>query len=251
MLLRDYSVMSIPSPSNPALRRSDVAAIWVAALFPSLATWLYFVVLSQHPSAAVQAAYAAEKVLQFAFPAMWVVLVRQQPLRLTRPRAAGVTEGLTFGAAVLLGMLLLYFLWLKPAGYLAASIEPIRAKASALGMGAPVRFIVGGILLSSIHSLLEEYYWRWFLFGGLRRLMPVAAAIVLSSLAFTAHHVILLAVYFGGLSPATIFFSLCVAVGGAAWAWVYHRSGSLLGPWISHLLIDAGIFVVGYNLLWP
>ena len=30
---------------------------------------------------------------------------------------------------------------------------------------------------------------------------------------------------------------------GAAWAWIYHRSGSLLGPWLSHLLIDAGIFV--------
>ena len=79
--------------------------------------------------------------------------------------------------------------------------------------------------------------------------MPVAAAVVLSSLAFTAHHVILLAVFFGGWSWPTIFFSLCVAVGGAAWAWIYHRSGSLLGPWLSHLLIDAGIFIVGFDLV--
>jgi uncharacterized protein len=105
-------------------------------------------------------------------------------------------------------------------------------------------------LLSAGHSLLEEYYWRWFLFGGLRRFMPVAAAVVLSSLAFAAHHVILLAVFFGGQALPTILFSVCVAVGGAAWAWIYQRSGSLLGPWLSHLMIDAGIFVVGYDLVW-
>jgi hypothetical protein len=151
---------------------------------------------------------------------------------------------------VLAATLLLYFFWLKPAGYLATAAGPIMAKAMALGMSDPAQFILGGVLLSSIHALLEEYYWRWFLFGGLRRFMPVGSAVILSSLAFTAHHVILLAIYFGGFSWATILFSLCVAVGGAAWALIYHRSGSLWGPWLSHMLIDAGIFIVGYDLMW-
>ena len=242
--------MNYSGPSNSCTRRADATALWAAALFPSLATWFYFVVLSQHPSAAVQAAYAAEKILQFAFPAVWVIMVQRQKLRPAWPSTAGMTEGLALGVAVLLGTLLLYFLWLKPGGYLVAAIGPITKKATELGMGSPMRFILGGVLLSSIHALLEEYYWRWFLFGGLRRFMPVTAAVILSSLAFTAHHVILLAVYFGGFSWATVFFSLCVAVGGAAWAWIYQRSGSLLGPWLSHLLIDAGIFIVGYDLLW-
>ena len=240
------STFDRPSRASPY---ADAAALCAAALFPSLATWLYFVVLSRHPSAAVQAAYAAEKIVQFAFPAVWVLLVRRQRLHWTKPSRAGIGESLALGVAVLAGMLAVYFLWLKPAGYLAASVGPIAAKATSLGMGSRTSFILGGILLSTVHSLLEEYYWRWFLFGGLRRFMPVVAAVVLSSLAFTAHHVILLAVYFGGLWPATIFFSFCVAVGGAAWAWIYHRSGSLLGPWLSHLLIDAGIFVVGYDLI--
>ena len=241
--------MSISDPPSPVSRRADAAALWAAALFPCLATWLYFVVLSRHPSVA-QTAYAAEKILQFAFPAVWVMMVGRQRLRLPQPNTSGVAEGLALGGAVLSGTLLLYFLWLKPAGYLAATVGPITAKTMELGMGSPARFILGGVLYSSIHALLEEYYWRWFLFGGLRRFMPVAAAVILSSLAFTAHHVILLRLYFGGWSGATIFFSLCVAVGGAAWAWIYHRSGSLLGPWLSHLLIDAGIFVVGYDLVW-
>ena len=159
-------------------------------------------------------------------------------------------EGLVLGLTVLLGMLLLYFYWLKPAGYLALGIGPIAGKAKALGMDTPARFLLGGALISSVHALLEEYYWRWFLFGGLRRFMPVSAAVIVSSLAFAAHHVIILAVFFGGWSLATIFFSLCVAIGGAAWARIYQRSGSLLGPWLSHILIDAGIFIVGYDLMF-
>ena len=40
-----------------------------------------------------------------------------------------------------------------------------------------------------------------------------------------------------------------VAVGGGVWCWIYQRSHSLLGPWLSHALIDAAIFVVGYRLI--
>ena len=69
------------------------------------------------------------------------------------------------------------------------------------------------------------------------------------SLAFALHHVIVLAFYFGWRSPATVAFSLGVALGGAVWAWIYHRSGSLLGPWLSHAVVDAAIFAVGYQLL--
>ena len=101
--------MNISAPSSRASRPADAAALWAAALFPSLATWLYFVVLSQHPSAAVQAAYAAEKVLQFAFPAVWVMMVQRQKLRLAKPTTAGVAEGLALGVAVLAGHVALVF----------------------------------------------------------------------------------------------------------------------------------------------
>jgi len=38
-------------------------------------------------------------------------------------------------------------------------------------------------------------------------------------------------------------------VGGTVWAWAYHRSGSLVGPWLSHAAIDAAIFLVGYDMV--
>ena len=70
--------------------------------------------------------------------------------------------------------------------------------------------------ISILHSLLEEYYWRWFIFGELKQYVPLVMAITLSSLAFMAHHVIVLYVFLPGeFLTAVVPFSLCIGVGGA------------------------------------
>ena len=66
--------------------------------------------------------------------------------------------------------------------------------------------------------------------GGLVpvRLQPLAPAILLSSLAFMAHHVVVLGVYFADhFWLAAVPLALCVACGGAFWAWLYQRTGSI------------------------
>jgi membrane protease YdiL (CAAX protease family) len=196
-----------------------------------------------------QTAYALGKALQFAFPLLWVFGVQRQPIRLQRPRAAGVATGAAFGAMAGAAFLLGFHLWLGPAGLLAEAGRAMAARVSGFGVGSPAAFAGMAVFYALVHSLLEEYYWRWFVFGQLRRLMPAPAAIVLSSAAFTVHHIIVLAAYFGWRSPATAVLSLGVAIGGMVWAWLYQRSGSLLGPWLSHALVDAALFAVGYRLL--
>jgi membrane protease YdiL (CAAX protease family) len=125
----------------------------------------------------------------------------------------------------------------------------MREKIAGFQLAEPWKFVALGVFYSLFHSLLEEYYWRWFVFGQLRRMTPVWVAVAVSSLGFMAHHVIVLAKYFGLASPVTWIFSLGIALGGAFWAWLYHRSGSLLGPWLSHLLVDAAIFAAGYEIV--
>ena len=71
-----------------------------------------------------------------------------------------------------------------------------------------------------------------------------------ASLAFAAHHVVLLARFFGFASPWTWLFAAAVAVGGLIWTLQYERSGSLWGPWFGHALVDAGIFAIGYDWLF-
>jgi uncharacterized protein len=228
--------------------RAEAFTLLAAAVFPCLAAWLYFVAVRDQPTALQQTVYAIGKIVQFGLPILWLFTRRRQ-VRWALPSAAGLLEGLLFGIAVLIAMLIGYHAWLQPAGYLAAAEPLIAEKIAGFGVDSPAKYFALGIFYCVIHSFLEEYYWRWFLFGGLRTLMPPVLAAAVSSLAFMGHHVIVLAAYFGAFSPATWFFSLSVAVGGAVWCWIYLRGQSLVGPWLSHVLVDAGIFLVGFDLL--
>ena len=146
-------------------------------------------------------------------------------------------------------MFSLTFMWLRPSGMLDQPIDVMRQKVADLGIDSVGKYLALGIFYSLAHSFLEEYYWRWFVFGQLREWIDVKWAVVFSSLGFMAHHVILLAVYFGWSSPMTWLFSAAVACGGGAWAWLYHRTGTLYAPWLSHLIVDAAIFSLGFLLV--
>lgn len=228
--------------------RTRLVALAFALVLPTIVTLAYFVLLADQPLGRV--AYVIGKSVQFAFPLFWVVIVLRERLRITAS-LRGVPTGLAFGLFVGGTMLALYFLLLKPAGFFVGPDEAVRQKIVQLKLDSLWLFTAAAVFYSLGHSFLEEYYWRWFVFGRLRELMPLTPAIVVSSLGFMAHHVILLAVYFGAASPVTYVFSLGVAVGGAVWAWLYDWSGSLFGPWLSHLLVDAAIFVVGFELVYP
>ena len=129
--------------------------------------------------------------------------------------------------------------------------EMIHSRLQQFGRDSRLGFLQLAAFICVVHSLFEEYYWRWFVFGWMRRYMPVAVAIVLSSIGFMLHHIVILGVYFPGhFWTLAMPFSVCVAVGGGVWAWIYQRSGSLYAPWLSHALIDAAIMGLGYWMLW-
>ncbi len=214
--------------------------------FPAALTWVYFFAFDGHPAGAQQAAYGIGKTIQFAFPAIWVLLVERRRLKWPATATRGVPFGVAFGAAIAGLMLIAYFAWLGPSGFFMQTATSVKGKLNGIGITTPAEMIILGVFYSLVHSLAEEYYWRWFVFGELRRGLSSTWAIVVSSLAFMAHHVIVLWYYLP--FPWWLLVSLSVAVGGGVWAWLYERSGSLLGPWLSHLLIDAAIFAIGYEM---
>jgi membrane protease YdiL (CAAX protease family) len=220
-----------------------------ALVFPTIVTWVYFVLMASSGKAIQGLTYSSLKCLQFLFPVVWTVWVLKQRVRWARPRAAGIVAGIAFGLAVTVGGWLVYRGWLCNSAFFVAAAEKIRAKVAGFGLDSVWAYAVMGLFYSLVHSFLEEYYWRWFVFGQLRRLVPLRAATVVSSTGFMAHHVIVLGTYFGALSWMTVLLSAAVAIGGAFWAWLYERSGSLYGPWVSHMLVDAGIFLVGFDLM--
>ncbi len=237
----------VQSPS-PAFRR-DLAAVLFALVLPTIITWIYFFQAESLSPAAQGIVFGGVKVFQFAFPLLWVLAVQRGRVTLRPPHTGGVQIGVAFGAFVAAAMFALYLFVLRGADMLVAANEQIIGKVLGMGIDSAWKYAALGLFYSVVHSLLEEYYWRWFVFGQLRRFVPLAPAIVISSLGFMAHHVLVLGKFFGFDSPATWLFSGCIALGGAVWAWLYNRTGSLLGPWVSHAVVDAAIFTIGYDLV--
>lgn len=225
--------------------------LMLAIAFPSLFTWIYFVSLAGHASSWQQLAYAIGKGLQFSLPVMWVFGVERRPMQWSWPswRHRGVAEGGLSGALIALATLAIYLGFLREAPWFSAVQNQIVSKVEGFGISSASGFLALSVFYSAVHSGLEEYYWRWFVFGQLRERTRWITAATVSSLGFMAHHVILLAAYFGWNSALTYFLSFSVAVGGWYWAWLYHRTGRLTGSWLSHLLVDAGIFGVGYLIV--
>jgi membrane protease YdiL (CAAX protease family) len=236
------------------MRLSDWLALAFAMTFPGVMSWLEFLVLPDEggdDSSTLRLAFALGKLVQFSLPLLYLRL-RDRQWRFPREfRSQGVGPGILFGLIVGAGALILYFLWLRFIPLFAGSIPGrINGWLTKFGLASPAGFIGMAVFMSILHSFLEEYYWRWFVFGQLRQSMPALGANLLSSFAFMAHHVVVLSFYMKGYFwEAALPFSLCVAGGGVVWSWMYQRYQSLCGPWLSHLLVAAALMVLGYAML--
>lgn len=226
---------------------ATLAAVLFAALFPTFATWLYFVVLPG--SRWTLAVYAVCKALQFSFPMVWVVFVeRSDPRLLRRPSRSALLGGLLSGVGLVAFLLIVWETFLAGGPIEARVAATTETKLAAFGVETVAGYFLLGFFYTVLHSLLEEYYWRWFVFGHLRRSLPVSGAAVLSSLAFMSHHVLVVGELAGGYALSTWLFASAVAGAGLVWAWQYHRSRSLYGPWLSHAMVDAALLWIGYGL---
>jgi membrane protease YdiL (CAAX protease family) len=239
----------MPDAVQPKPPTRDLVAVLVALVLPSLITWIYFFQVAGASASTQLVVFNMVKVIQFAFPLAWVLAVQKERVTLRPPHARGTGVGLAFGVVVFAATFALYLGVLRGSDLLIAASDEIVGKLQGWGIDRVWKYAALGIFYSLFHSLLEEYYWRWFVFGQLRRFASPGPAVLISSLGFMAHHVLVLGKFFGFDNPATWLFSSCVAVGGAVWAWIYDRTGSLFGPWLSHLLVDAAIFAIGFDLV--
>ena len=244
------------------LNRLDLSAVTWAIIFPSILTFVYFVLLESRDPFYQKLAYGIGKPIQFGFPLLWVWFAFRDFFQ-TDPLPGKLTSwnrydwiGVGFGFAVVAAMMAIYFGMLDSSQIAKELVEKAKIKTVDVGIDTPFKFLGLGVFYALCHSFLEEYYWRWFVYGFLRRGFAgwrpsTLTAIAISSLGFMAHHVIVLVVYFGITSPLAYLFSMGVAVGGAFWAWLYTKSNSLRAPWVSHMIVDAGIFLLGYLILKP
>lgn len=226
---------------------------WILALaltLPSVGTALYFYVFATASWAPTL--YSASKILQFALPLIAFASAWQLPVfRLRTSRIRASLLGLLFGGILAAFAIPLWLLFFDDSALAYQAAQGIRPKLSVFGVRNPEGFALLAIFLSFIHSFLEEYYYRWFLYRALRVRLSQPISILISSLGFMAHHVLVVHAYLGpDYLLATVVLSFAVAVGGAFWAWIYERTGTLLAPWLGHVLADLLIMGIGYDLIW-
>ena len=235
----------VPAAARERLR---LALLLLAIVYPTFAAWLYFVAFAQHPQ--MRWLYLAAKAAQALLPlAAWLALGVAPP-RLGGRR--GVAAGLATGTAMAVAVLVA---WVSPFARWSAFAPVARQvweRLEALGAATPARYLVMAALLSVAHSLFEEIYWRWLALGELTRFLPRGPALAAGSLAFASHHWIVIDSFLAGQHrwSATLPLTLAVAGAGLVWGWLYQRYGTLLTPWLSHLLADVAVMTVGYRLFW-
>jgi membrane protease YdiL (CAAX protease family) len=218
-------------------------ALAPALVVPLLGALVYFLWLPGGLPA--QLFYGGTKLFTLLWPLLALRLLLRQPWprlgngRRRRALPLGLLSGLLMGAAFVLALQ-------TPLAQVAAAGAPaIEAKLAALGIAG--HYWSFALLLSFVHSGLEEYYWRWFVFGRLAQRLPVLAAHLLAALAFAAHHVVVVGVLFGWIWG--LLGGLAVMAGGLIWSGLYQRQGTLAGAWLSHAVVDLVLMGIGYWLI--
>jgi len=239
--------------SDELFMLNKTSRTWAAAapamVVPFAASLLYFVIVSEDHSA--RAIYIATKIFTVVWPLVGVYLILHGRLPDIGSIKIGFNKHLqAIPLGTFLGMAIvitLFGLMETPLGQIVAdSSENVKGKAQ--GFGILKHYWSFALFISVIHSLIEEYYWRWFVFGQLKNVVAVPYAHVLAAGSFAGHHIVIATQLFP-IAWGLIFGGL--AAGGAIiFSIMYDKQKTLLGAWVCHLIVDLGIMAVGHKALF-
>ena len=108
-------------------------------------------------------------------------------------------------------------------------------------------FLFVSLYISFVNSLLEEFFFRGFLFLNLKNLSSRRFAYGFSALAFSLYHT---AMMLGWFHPALFVLVLAgLAVGGGLFNYLNEKLGSIYVSWLVHMFANFAINTVGFLLL--
>ncbi len=183
-------------------------------------------------------------VWMLGFPWWWTRQVEGRSLAIAPPKRAELLVGLVLGGAMF-AVIVGAYAWVGQTWLDAAFI---RKTAATIQLNSAAKFLAFGLYFTLINSLVEEYFWRWFVDRHCRVLLPKYGATVLSAALFTFHHVLILKFYAPD-GRAVVLGSLGVFAAGLIWSMCIRQTKSLWVGYISHLLADAALHLVAARLL--
>ena len=177
-------------------------------------------------------------------PIAWSVLGDRYQLHLSLPKYQELLVGLVLGLLIFGIILGTYSLF----GQYWIDATDAKAKVQQMGLSNPAIFWIVQAYFVLINSFIEEFIWRWFVYKKCDILIPGKAAIFLSALFFTLHHIIVLAAYTDW--HGVILGSLAVFAAGIIWSWCYLTYRSLWASYISHAIADLALSIIAWQTLF-
>ncbi|MEM9273144.1 MAG: CPBP family intramembrane glutamic endopeptidase [Cyanobacteria bacterium P01_F01_bin.143] len=196
------------------------------------------------PNLIGQTIFTIIKIWIVLIPLLWVIKVEKKYLRLPSITHKQINSGVILGLIMFSAIAVSYLL----VGQSLIDVSAIRTQATSVGIVNVGIYLAGCAYWSFINSFLEECIWRGFVYRQCRILIPGLGAILFSGLFFTLHHIIALAFYTQNWL-ITLLGSLGVLIAGIIWSVAYRKFG-LWSCYISHILADLAIAVVGWHLLF-
>ena len=163
-------------------------------------------------------------------------------LSLFRPKKKGLLSALALGVGIYVVILGAYFL-LSP-------FFDFSRIAGALTANAGVtkdNFLYVSLYISFANSLLEEFFFRGFVFTNLKQHSGRTLAYIFSAGAFSLYHV---AMMIGWFSPALFLLVMTgLAIGGVLFNWLNEKLDTIYCSWLAHMFANFAINTVGFLLL--
>ena len=220
-----------------------LAALLLLLPVPSLGDWFAMIWQPTRGTMIGWAMYALSKIWVIAIPALWLLFVEKGRLSLSPVRRGGLIVGALVGVAMAVAIIATYFI----AGHL-IDFEAMRHANAANGLTSPLRYVLLVVPLALVNSLMEEYVWRWFVFRKCETLIGGVPAVFVSGLLFAGHHVVALAAQTNW--HIVLLGSIGVFLAGTIWSWCYLRYRSIWPGYVSHIVADLGVYIVGWIVLF-
>ncbi|MEM6279990.1 MAG: CPBP family glutamic-type intramembrane protease, partial [Verrucomicrobiota bacterium] len=183
----DSDTVTANTLSDPNQKRR-LAVVLPALVVPFIASFFYFVLF---PGTAFgNSFYSGVKFFLLLWPFVaTLAILREKMVDRSREKRhlASVLPGAVFGIAVV-GLLFLLIKATPLGDILDENSTRIAGRIQDLGVAE--NFLLFALFLSFIHAWLEEFYWRYFVFGQATKLMSVPKAHLIAAVGFTSHHVV-------------------------------------------------------------
>lgn len=110
-------------------------------------------------------------------------------------------------------------------------------------------FLYVSLYISLVNSLLEELFFRGFLFLNLKQDTHRRFAYFFSSAAFALYHVAMMIGWFGPVLWMLVMAGLLA--GGMIFNWLNEKQESIYPSWLVHMFANFAINTIGFLLLNP